>query len=155
MRSVDAMQAAFDAGVARVIIGSKALDGDLVAEAVARFGPQRVVVGIDARAGLVATDGWVKVSATRATDLARRVQAFGVTTIIYTDISKDGMMAGPNFAEMATMGQTGAQIIASGGVSSLDDIRRLMTIPGVAGAILGTAIYTGAIDLKEALTLCR
>lgn len=155
MRSLEAMEAAFAAGVTRVIIGSKALDGDLVASAVARFGPEKVVVGIDAKNGLVATEGWVQVSGTRATDLAKQVQEQGVHTIIYTDISKDGMMAGPNFAEMAAMGATGARIIASGGVSSLDDIRRLMAIPGVTGAILGKAIYTGAIDLKEALLLCR
>ncbi|HYF78321.1 MAG TPA: 1-(5-phosphoribosyl)-5-[(5-phosphoribosylamino)methylideneamino]imidazole-4-carboxamide isomerase [Symbiobacteriaceae bacterium] len=155
MRSLAAMEAAFEAGVTRVIIGSKALDGDLVAEAVRKFGPDRIIVGIDAKNGLVATEGWVNVSATKATDLAKQVQAQGVTTIIYTDISKDGMMAGPNFAEMAAMGATGARIIASGGVSSLDDIGRLMAIPGVTGAILGKAIYTGAIDLKEALALCR
>jgi phosphoribosylformimino-5-aminoimidazole carboxamide ribotide isomerase len=97
----------------------------------------------------------VNVSAVRAVDLAAQVGAAGVRTVIYTDISKDGMMAGPNFAEMAVMGQTGLSIIASGGVSSLDDIRRLMTIPGVDGAILGKALYTGAVDLKEALQLCR
>jgi phosphoribosylformimino-5-aminoimidazole carboxamide ribotide isomerase len=155
MRSLVAMQAAFEAGVTRIIIGSKALDGDLVAQAVRKFGPDRIIVGIDAKNGLVATDGWVNVSTVIATELAAQVQAQGVTTIIYTDISKDGMMAGPNFAEMAAMGATGARIIASGGVSSLDDIRRLMAIPGVTGAILGKAIYTGAIDLKEALALCR
>ncbi|MDF2629904.1 MAG: hisA [Symbiobacteriaceae bacterium] len=155
MRSLEAMQAAFDAGVTRVIIGSKALDGALVAQAVQKFGPDRIIVGIDAKNGQVATDGWVNVSTTKATDLAAQVQEQGVNTIIYTDISKDGMMAGPNFAEMAAMGATGAQIIASGGVSSLDDIRQLMAIPGVTGAILGKAIYTGAIDLKEALALCR
>lgn len=155
MRSLAAMQKAFDVGVARVIIGSKALDGNLVAQAVKTFGPDRIVIGIDAKNGLVATDGWVNVSATKATDLAKKVQAYGVITIIYTDISKDGMMAGPNFAEMAAMGATGARIIASGGVSSLEDLRRLMAIPGVTGAVLGKAIYTGAIDLKEALAVCR
>ncbi|HYF91351.1 MAG TPA: 1-(5-phosphoribosyl)-5-[(5-phosphoribosylamino)methylideneamino]imidazole-4-carboxamide isomerase [Symbiobacteriaceae bacterium] len=155
IRSLESIAKVLDAGVARVIIGSKALDGDLVAAAVARFGPDRVVVGIDAKGGMVATEGWVNVSAVKAVDLAERVKATGVTTIIYTDISKDGMMAGPNFAEMEVMGRTGAGIIASGGVSSLDDIRRLMTIPGVMGAILGKAIYTGAVDLKEALQLCR
>lgn len=155
LRSLEAIETALAAGVTRVIIGTKALAGDLVTEAVARFGPERVVVGIDAKGGLVATDGWVNVSEIRAVDLAARVGAAGVRSLIYTDIAKDGMMAGPNFAEMAAMGETGLGIIASGGVSSLEDIRRLMTIPGVTGAILGKAIYTGAIDLKEALALCR
>ena len=155
LRSLAAIETALAAGVARVIIGTRALDGDLVAEAVARFGAERVVVGIDAKGGMVATDGWVNVSEVRAVELGARVGEAGVRSLIYTDIAKDGMMAGPNFAEMATMGQTGLGIIASGGVSSLDDIRRLMGIPGVTGAILGKAIYTGAIDLKEALALCR
>jgi phosphoribosylformimino-5-aminoimidazole carboxamide ribotide isomerase len=155
LRSLEAMQAAIDAGVSRVIIGTKALQGDLVSAAVQRFGAQRVVVGIDAKGGLVATDGWVNVTDIRATDLVSRVGKVGVKTIIYTDIAKDGMMAGPNFDEMATMGATGLSIIASGGVSTLGDIERLQAIPGVSGAILGKAIYTGAIDLKEALLTCR
>lgn len=155
IRSLAAIETVLNAGVARAIIGSKALDGDLVARAVERFGPDRIVVGIDAKGGMVATEGWVNLSAVKATDLARKVGEAGVRTLIYTDISKDGMMAGPNFAEMEIMGQTGLDVIASGGVSSLDDIRRLMAIPGVTGAILGKAIYTGAIDLKEALQLCR
>lgn len=155
LRSLEAVEAALDAGVSRVIIGTSALSGDLVAQAVARFGPERVVVGIDAKGGMVATGGWVEVSSVKATDLAVRVGAAGVRTVIYTDISKDGMMAGPNFDEMAVMGRTGLGIIASGGVSSLPDIQRLMAIPGVTGAILGKALYTGAVDLKEALALCR
>lgn len=154
IRSLESIEAILGAGVARVIIGTRALHGDLVAQAVARFGADRIVVGIDAKGGMVATDGWVNVTDVRATDLAARVREAGVRTVIYTDIARDGMMAGPNFAEMAVMGQTGCQIIASGGVSSVADIRRLMEIPGVSGAILGKAIYTAAIDLKEALALC-
>ncbi len=155
LRSLEAIEAALNVGVFRVIIGTKALEGNLVRRAVERFGAQRVVVGIDAKGGMVATDGWVNVTDVRATDLARQVGEAGVKTIIYTDIAKDGMMAGPNFGEMAAMGRTGLNIIASGGVSSLEDIKRLQEIPGVTGAILGKAIYTGAVDLKEALELCR
>lgn len=155
LRSLEAIEAALSLGVYRVIIGTKALEGDLVAKAVERFGADRIVVGIDAKGGLVATNGWVDLSDVKATDLAARVGAVGVKTIIYTDIAKDGMMAGPNFDEMAAMGRTGLSIIASGGVSSLDDIRKLMSIPGVDGAILGKALYTGAVDLEEALALCR
>lgn len=155
LRSLEAIEAALNLGVSRVIIGTSALSGDLVARAVERFGAERIVVGIDAKGGLVATNGWVDVTEVRATDLAQRVGQAGVTTIIYTDIAKDGMMAGPNFDEMAAMGRTGLSIIASGGVSSLDDIRKLMSIPGVSGAILGKALYTGAIELEEAIALCR
>jgi len=155
IRSLDAMEQAFDLGVLRVIVGTKALEGDLVGEAIGRFGRQRVVVGIDAKQGMVATNGWVDVTDVKATDLASRMKAVGVTTVIYTDIAKDGMMAGPNFDEMTAMGRTGLSIIASGGVSSLGDIRRLMSIPGVNGAILGKALYTGAVDLEEAIALCR
>jgi phosphoribosylformimino-5-aminoimidazole carboxamide ribotide isomerase len=155
LRSLVTIEAALAIGINRVIIGTKALEGDLIAQAVARFGGERIVVGIDAKEGYVATDGWVNVTKVKATDLARQVGDAGVQTIIYTDISRDGMMAGPNFVEMATMGQTGLSIIASGGVSSYDDLRHLVAIPGVSGAILGKAIYTGAIDLKEALERCR
>lgn len=155
IRSEEAIERAYSHGIRRVILGTRALEGDWVAGMVAKYSAARIMVGIDARNGLAATDGWANVTAVRATDLARRVGAAGVSTIIYTDIAKDGMMAGPNFAEMAAMGQTGLSIIASGGVASLADIRRLQAIPGVSGAILGKAIYTGAIDLKEALELCR
>jgi phosphoribosylformimino-5-aminoimidazole carboxamide ribotide isomerase len=155
LRSLEAIEAALNLGVYRVIIGTSALSGDLVARAVERFGSERIVVGIDAKNGLVATNGWVDVTDVRATDLARRVGEAGVKAIIYTDIAKDGMMAGPNFDEMAAMGRTGLSIIASGGVASLDDIRKLMAIDGVSGAILGKALYTGAVDLGEAIALCR
>lgn len=151
LRSLLTMGQALDAGVARVIIGTSALQGDLVAEAVDLFGPDRVVVGIDAKAGRVATRGWVHVTEILAIDLAERVRRAGVRRVIYTDISKDGMMAGPNFDEMAVMGRTGLAIIASGGVSSLSDILQLKALPGLTGAILGKAIYSGAIDLAEAL----
>lgn len=155
LRSLEAIEGALSLGVSRVIIGTKALEGDLVVRAVERFGPERIVVGIDAKGGLVATNGWVDVTDVQAADLAHRVGEAGVTRIIYTDIAKDGMMAGPNFDEMAAMGRTGLSIIASGGLSSLGDIRKLMSIPGVDGAILGKALYTGAVDLEEAMTLCR
>lgn len=155
LRTLEAVEAALEAGVTRVIIGTKALRGDLVAEAVAKFGPYRVVVGIDAKGGRVATNAWTNVTNVRATDLALKVGEMGVRTIIYTDIARDGMMTGPNFAEMAAMGRTGLSVIASGGVSSLADIQKLMEIPGVVGAIVGKALYTGAVDLEEALALCR
>jgi len=155
LRTLEAIEAALELGVFRAIIGTSALEGDLVARAVERFGPDRVVVGIDAKNGQVATRGWVDVSEIKATELAEVVRQAGVRTVIYTDISKDGMMAGPNFAEMEVMGRTGVAIIASGGVSSLADVERLQAVPGVSGAILGKALYTGAIDLGEAIAACR
>lgn len=151
IRSLEAVEAALDIGVARVIIGTRALEGDLVASACKRFGADRVAVGIDAKGGKVATQGWVNVTDVAAVDLSRRVQQAGVRTIIYTDIAKDGMMSGPNFDEMAAMAATGASVIASGGVSTLADIRTLMGITGVTGAILGKAIYSGALDLQQVL----
>lgn len=155
LRTLEAIEAALELGVFRAIIGTSALEGDLVARAVERFGADRVVVGIDAKGGQVATRGWVDVSEIKATELAEVVRQAGVRTVIYTDISKDGMMAGPNFAEMEVMGRTGVAIIASGGVSSLADVERLQAVPGVSGAILGKALYTGAIDLGEAIAACR
>lgn len=156
LRSLTAIAAALEAGAARVILGTGALAGDLVARAVDRFGAERVVVGIDARDGWVATDGWVKVSQMRATDLAARLAGLGIADIIYTDILRDGMLDGPNFAAIAEMAAASpAGVIASGGIASLDDLRRLMQTPGVSGAILGKSIYEGRIDLAEALQLTR
>lgn len=155
IRTEETVARALDLGISRVIIGTRALEGDFVARLVAAFGPERIVVGIDARSGMVATRGWADQSDVKATDLAVRMREAGARTTIYTDISRDGMMAGPNFAEMEAMAATGLEVIASGGVSSLADIQRLMGIQGVSGAILGKALYTGAVDLKEALALCR
>jgi phosphoribosylformimino-5-aminoimidazole carboxamide ribotide isomerase len=151
MRHLAAIEATLALGVARVIIGTGALEGDLVEQACSRFGPERVAVGIDARGGLVATRGWTTVTAVRAADLSYRVQQAGVRTVIYTDIARDGMLAGPNFDEMAAMAATGASVIASGGIAALTDLSRLREIPGVSGAIVGKAIYTGRLDLRQAL----
>lgn len=155
IRTEETVARALDLGISRVIIGTRALEGDFVAQLVAAFGSERIVVGIDARSGMVATRGWADQSDVKATDLAVRMREAGVRTTIYTDISRDGMMTGPNFSEMEAMAATGLEVIASGGVSSLADIRRLMEIRSVTGAILGKALYTGAVDLKEALALCR
>jgi len=155
LRSLEALEAALDLGISRAIIGTSALEGDLAARAVERFGPDRIAVSIDARGGLVATRGWVEVTEVRAVDLAVRMKDAGVQTIIYTDIATDGMLTGPNFAELEAMGRTGLDVIASGGISSLSDIRRLREVPGVVGAILGRALYTGAVDLTVALAACR
>ncbi len=141
-------------GVDRVIIGTAAVtEPGLVARLAERY-PGRIMVGIDARQGLVAIRGWVETSDLRAVDLARTVTGFGVREIVYTDISRDGALTGPNLAALREMAeQVDAHIIASGGVSSLADILALQALEpcGVSAVIVGRAIYTGKIDLTEAI----
>ncbi len=139
-------------GIARVILGTVAVENpDLVREAARAF-PDRVAVGIDARKGKVATKGWAEETDVEATDLARQFEDAGVAAIIYTDIDRDGAMGGPNVA--ATEGLARAvtiPVIASGGVSSLGDLIALRDTGVIAGAISGRALYDGALDLAEAL----
>jgi len=143
-------------GVNRIILGTAAVQKpDLVADAAVRH-PGKILVGIDARDSLVAVKGWVDVTQVRAIDLALKMQAAGAAGIIYTDISRDGMLTGPNVEATRQMVEAmGIPVIASGGVSSLKDIKDLMAIPGLWGAITGKAIYTGAIDLKQAIALTK
>ena len=138
-------------GVTRVILGTKAVESpEFVKEAVEKFGADKIVVGIDAKDGMVAIKGWETISNVDAVTLALSMKELGVTTIIYTDISKDGMLCGPNFAQTARMVEvTGMDIVASGGVSCMDDLIELEKI-GVEGAILGKAIYEKRVDVKEA-----
>ncbi len=155
LRSLEAVAAALELGVSRCIIGTKALEGDFMQQAIARFGPERIVAGIDARDGRVATDGWVNVTELRAVDLARQLRLAGVRHCVYTDISRDGMLSGPNWDGLAAMAATGLLVVASGGISSAADVTRAQDTPGVSGAILGKALYTGALDLQSALALTR
>ena len=151
IRTLDDMEKILALGVRRVILGSVAVENiSLVEDAAKKFG-DKIVVGIDARNGFVAVYGWEKSSAVKADELAKKIVAAGVKTIIYTDISKDGMLSGVNaeiFAELAK--KSGAEIIASGGVKSLDDIRALKAAK-ISGVIVGKAIYTGSLDLKVAI----
>lgn len=155
IRTLDDMERLLTLGVRRVILGSVAVENPaLVAAAVQRFG-DRVVVGIDARNGFVAVHGWEKSSSVKVGDLAKQIVAAGVKTIIYTDISKDGMLSGVNAAVFTELAQkSGAQIVASGGVKSIEDIRALKAT-GVAGVIVGKAIYTGSLDLTAAIELAE
>ncbi|WP_411836894.1 1-(5-phosphoribosyl)-5-[(5-phosphoribosylamino)methylideneamino]imidazole-4-carboxamide isomerase [Paracoccus sp. ME4] len=139
-------------GLERVILGTVAVENpDLVHEAARAF-PGRIAVGIDARAGRVATRGWATETDIDATDLARRFQDAGVAAIIYTDIDRDGAMGGPNVAATEALARAvSIPVIASGGVSSLDDLQALAATGVIAGAISGRALYDGAIDLKQAL----
>lgn len=158
VRSLDDVERLLTLGVRRVILGSVAVENpSLVAEAVARFG-SRIVVGIDARGGLVAVHGWERSSTVTADDLARRIVTAGVKTIIYTDISRDGMLSGVDAGVFARLAKSsGAQIVASGGVRSIEDIRALKAVEtqGVVGVIVGKAIYTGALDLSAAIALAE
>ena len=141
-------------GIDRVILGTVSVEKPaIVDEACSRY-PGRVLVGIDARDGKVAVKGWVETTSVDARELARDVAAKGAGGIIYTDISRDGMMTGPNIGAMEEMVRSvNVPVIASGGVSSMQDIRDLMGIRGLWGVITGKAIYSGAIDLKEAIKL--
>jgi phosphoribosylformimino-5-aminoimidazole carboxamide ribotide isomerase len=139
-------------GLTRVILGTVAVEDPDLVRAAARAFPGRIAVGIDAKEGRVATRGWAEVTDIGATDLARRFEDAGVAAIIYTDIALDGAMQGPNVAATEALARAVAiPVIASGGVSSLADLRALRDTGVIAGAISGRALYDGAIDLGEAL----
>ena len=145
------------AGVSYVIIGTKAVkQPEFVSEACRAF-PGRVIVGLDAKDGLVATDGWAEVSEVRAVDLARRFEADGVESIVYTDIARDGMMQGVNVEATLEMAKASSiPVIASGGITNMDDIQALQAVSsqGIMGAITGRAIYEGTLDVAEAQAYC-
>ena len=147
MRDAEKIQSAFDAGVDRVILGTKACQSpEAIAELCTRFGGDRLAVGIDANNGLVAVKGWTETTSTRASDLALAAQSAGIGTIIYTDIATDGMLEGPNFAELEKLlAQLDCNLIASGGVSCPEDLVRLAAMPRLHGAIIGKALYDGRI----------
>lgn len=156
IRSPETIEAYLQAGVRYVIIGTRAVrEPEFVARMCREF-PDRIIVGIDARAGRVATDGWAEVTAVLAVDLARRFAADGVSAIVYTDIERDGMLGGVNVEATLAMAAAGIPVIASGGVSNLDDIRALKAVAarGILGAITGRAIYEGTLDLAAAQALC-
>ena len=155
LRDMAAIDRAFAAGVGRVILGTAAVsDERLLAESVQKYG-EKIAVGADLRDGRVAIRGWREDSGLTAEDFLRRIEALGVRTVICTDISRDGAMRGAN-AELYERLQRdfGLELIASGGVSSLEDVRRLRTL-GLYGAIIGKAYYTGDIDLREAVEAAR
>ncbi|MBE0575490.1 MAG: 1-(5-phosphoribosyl)-5-[(5-phosphoribosylamino)methylideneamino]imidazole-4-carboxamide isomerase [Desulfuromonadales bacterium] len=158
IRDLETIEAYLSLGIDRVILGTVAKENPaLVGEACRKF-PGRIVVGIDAKEGMVAVRGWAEVTEKKAIDLAREMEAFGVTAIIYTDIARDGMMQGPNLEATAALAEAiSIPVIASGGVSCLEDIRNLLQIEasGVAGVITGKAIYTGSLNLREAVALTR
>ena len=158
IRNLATIEKLLDLGVTRLILGSAAVKNpELVQEACKKY-PGHIAVGIDAKNGEVAIAGWGQGSGVAATELAKKMASFGVETIIYTDISRDGMLSGVNVESTAALARAcGVPIIASGGVASIEDIRRVKAVEsdGVQGCIIGKAIYTGAVDLKEALALAK
>ncbi|CTQ32035.1 1-(5-phosphoribosyl)-5-[(5-phosphoribosylamino)methylideneamino]imidazole-4-carboxamide isomerase [Jannaschia rubra] len=156
IRDMETIESWLSRGLARVILGTVAVETpSLVREAAHAF-PGQIAVGIDARKGRVATRGWAEETDVTATELAHRFEDAGVAAIIYTDIDRDGAMGGPNIeATDALARAVSVPVIASGGVSSLDDLRALKARGTIAGAITGRALYDGAIDLKAALAALR
>ena len=152
IRTVQAAQRAIDRGVNRVIVGTAALESvEFVQELCDRIGPERVVVGVDARNGYVAVRGWTEESGTPVRELVARMEASGVRRIIYTDISRDGTRTEPNFQQVEELlGVTTFKILVAGGVSRIEHLRRLAEM-GVEGAIIGTAAYTGDVDMRVAI----
>jgi len=157
IRSLETIEHYINAGVSYVILGTLAVkEPAFVAQACAAF-PGKVIVGLDARDGLVATDGWAEVSELQATELAKQFEDDGVSAIVYTDIARDGMMQGVNVEATVKMAQASTiPVIASGGITNLDDIRALANCghSGVCAAITGRAIYEGSLDLAQAQQYC-
>ncbi|NLS96928.1 MAG: 1-(5-phosphoribosyl)-5-[(5-phosphoribosylamino)methylideneamino]imidazole-4-carboxamide isomerase [Planctomycetaceae bacterium] len=151
VRSEQRIVELLEIGLARLVVGTRALKEPEWFRQVCRQFPGRLVLGIDARSGMVATDGWLETSQTSAVELARQFESEPIAAIVYTDIATDGMMAGPNVEAMAEMQRSvDVPVVASGGVTTVDDVRRLAEA-GMAGCIIGRALYEGTIDLKEAL----
>lgn len=154
IRNIKDIEDVLALGVSRVIIGTKAVENpNFIKEAVDKFGADKIVAGVDAKDGLVAIHGWEKVSNIKAVDLCMEMKKLGIKTIIYTDISKDGMLSGPNVYQTKLLSdQTGLDIIASGGVSGLKDLE-LVDEAGIHGAIIGKALYENKIDLRQAVAM--
>ena len=158
IRTIDTVKMFLDIGVRRVIIGTEAIrNPEMVSEACRLF-PNRIVVGIDARNGLVAIEGWTHTTQIRAVDLARQFEDVGVTAINFTDIYRDGMQTGPNIPETQRLAEAiSIPVVASGGVSVIQDIINLLPLEsvGVKGVITGKALYSGTLDLKRAIELAK
>lgn len=154
IRTMKDIETVLGFGISRVIIGTKAVqDPMFVKEAVDNFGSDKIVVGVDAKNGMVAIEGWEKVSSLHAVNLCLKMKEYGVKTIAYTDISRDGMLQGPNVEHTRELTEvTGMEIIASGGVSGMSDLERLHNA-GVKGAIIGKALYENRLNLKTAIEL--
>lgn len=157
LRDVASIQAAFACGVSRIVIGTAAIENPQhVSDAISKFGAEKIVVGIDARNGMVATRGWVEQSHISAIELAKQMRTRGIARIVYTDIARDGMLQGIDANAMANLGrESGVMVIASGGVAGLQDVIALRKHREVEGVIVGQALYTGVVLLREAVAVAR
>lgn len=155
IRDMDTIEALLDIGVEKVILGTAALKSpDLVRQAVGRY-PGNIVIGIDARDGYVAVEGWQKTSSVKALNLAKKMESLGVKTVVFTDIWRDGMLQGPNFSGIAEIIEnTSLEVIASGGISRMEHLLKLKKM-GASGAIVGKALYTGDISLGESISALK
>ena len=158
IRDMDTIATYIDRGVSRVVLGTEAIrNPDLIIQAALKF-PERIVVGIDARNGFVAIEGWTETTETTAIDLARRFENVGLAAINFTDIHRDGMQTGPNLEATRRLAEAvSIPVVASGGVSTIEDIKNLLRLEsaGVQGVITGKALYDGSLDLKEAIALAN
>lgn len=154
IRDLNACDYYLSRGIYRVILGSAALkQPELVKEAVREFGSERIVVGIDAKQGMVAAEGWLDTSNVHYLDLARSMAEAGVKTFVFTDIAKDGMMSGPNLEQLDAINRAvDCDIIASGGISSMEDLKAVKRL-GLYGAICGKSLYAGTVRLKDAIEM--
>jgi phosphoribosylformimino-5-aminoimidazole carboxamide ribotide isomerase len=151
LRDAAAVAAMLQAGARWVVLGTRALDAAFLGT-ICRQHPGRVIVAVDARGDRVAVQGWTDVSDVTVIELGRRARAAGAAALLYTDVSRDGTEQGPNMKDTAALAEAvDLPVLASGGVSSVDDLRQLAAIPGVEGTVVGRALYTGAIDLRSAL----
>ena len=152
VRDVDSALRAVEMGVDRVVVGTAAVEDPCLVESLLRqIGAGALVVSVDAKEGRIALDGWTRGSGVDAVDFARKLESTGVERVVYTDISRDGTLTEPNFAGVEELaGATGMRVLVAGGVSSVEHVSRLAAVP-VEGAIVGSAVYTGAIDLGEAM----
>lgn len=159
IRTMNDIESLLDMGVSRVILGTIAVEKpSLVRDAAATFGGENIIVGIDAKEGVVAVHGWGESGYMRADDLAMQIGDYGISTIIYTDINRDGTLAGVDAEKFADIAEkSGISLIASGGVRSLDDIRELKKFEhsGIAGVIIGKALYEGKIILSDAVQIAE
>jgi phosphoribosylformimino-5-aminoimidazole carboxamide ribotide isomerase len=155
VRSLEAADALFQVGVARVIVGTLAIERpEVIEELLGKYSPQRIGVGVDARDGLVAVRGWAEVTQVKALDLVSRLERMGVRTLVFTDIATDGALEGPNVPALnALLESTRCSVIASGGVASATDITALRKLTGLHGVIVGKALFDGKVSLREAISL--
>lgn len=153
IRTLEAAKALLKLGAARVIVGTKAVENPgFIRELIESFGPEKIVAGIDAKDGMAAVEGWEKISRVSAVSLCMQMKEYGVRHVVYTDISRDGMLSGPNISATKKLKEeTGLDIITSGGVSCMEDLQNLYR-QGIEGVIIGKALYENRIDLAEAVS---